>query len=163
MFTSVQEVDGSVELCVLIFTNLSFFPMHTAVNFSLDLVTVTGTAGKISRRDFTMCYARISPSDTDTTDYIQITAANNPLVPFTSDPSTHRQCFNVTIVEDGALEDTEIFSLNLTLVGGSTVPVVVDPDTSVVEIIDRDGELSSLTRLIAIIHLLLIFSHCCWI
>ena len=124
--------------------------MHTAVNFSLDLVTVTGTAGKFSHRDFTMCYVRISPSDTDTTDYIQITASNNPLVPFTSDPSTHRQCFNVTIIEDGALEDTEIFSLNLTLVGGSTVPVVVDPDTSVVEIIDRDGELSSGTRLIAI-------------
>ena len=59
-------------------------------------------------------------------------------MPFTSDPSTHRQCFNVTIIEDGTLEDVEIFSLNLTLVGGSTVPVVVDPDTSIVEIIDRD-------------------------
>ena len=59
-------------------------------------------------------------------------------MPFTSDPSTHRQCFNVTIIDDGALEDTEIFSLNLTLVGGSTVPVIVDPDTSVVEITDRD-------------------------
>ena len=58
-------------------------------------------------------------------------------MPFTSDPSTHKQCFNVTIINDGALEDTEIFSLNLTLVG-STVPVVVDPDTSVVEITDRD-------------------------
>ena len=71
-------------------------------------------------------------------DYVEITEDNSPLVPFTSDPSTHRQCFNVTIIEDGALEDTEIFSLNLTLVGGSTVPVVVDPDISVVEIIDRD-------------------------
>ena len=70
-------------------------------------------------------------------DYIEILTSNNPLMPFTSDPSTHRQCFNVTIIEDGALEDIEIFSLNLTLVG-STVPVVVDPDTSVVEIIDRD-------------------------
>ena len=58
-------------------------------------------------------------------------------MPFNSDPSTHKQCFNVTIINDGALEDTEIFSLNLTLVG-STVPVVVDPDTSVVEITDRD-------------------------
>ena len=60
-------------------------------------------------------------------------------MPFTSDPSTHKQCFNVTIINDGALEDTEIFGLNLTLVS-STVPgpVLVDPDTSVVEIIDRD-------------------------
>ena len=71
-------------------------------------------------------------------DYIQIDASNNPLVSFTSDPTTHRQCFNVTIVADGMLEATETFTLNLTLVEGSTVPVVVDPDTSVVEITDVD-------------------------
>ena len=72
----------------------------------------------------------------DINDYIQIEASNNPLVSFTSDPTTHRQCFNVTIIADGVLEATETFSLNLTLVEGSTVPVVVDPDTSVVEITD---------------------------
>ena len=65
-------------------------------------------------------------------------------MPFTSDPSTHRQCFNVTIIDDEALEDTENFSLNLTLAGGSTVPVVVSPDVSTVEIIDNDGKISTL-------------------
>ena len=74
----------------------------------------------------------------DVADYTQITASNNPLVPFISDSATHRQCFNVTIIDDGVLEDTETFSLNLTLVEGSTIPVVVDPDTSVVEITDMD-------------------------
>ena len=60
---------------------------------------------------------------------------------FTSDPSTHRQCFNVTITDDLVLEDTERFSLTLTLAEGN-VPVVVDPDISEVEIIDDDGLLS---------------------
>ena len=44
-FTSVEEDVGSFELCVLIFTDAAFFPSHTAVNFSLDLITVSGTAG----------------------------------------------------------------------------------------------------------------------
>ena len=59
-------------------------------------------------------------------------------MPFTSDPSTHRQCFEVNITDDGALEDTEDFSLRLSLVGGSNVPIIIDPDESTVEIIDND-------------------------
>ena len=59
---------------------------------------------------------------------------------FTSDPSTHRQRFNVTITDDLVLEDTERFNLTLTLADGSNVPVVVDPDVSEVEIIDDDGK-----------------------
>ena len=60
-------------------------------------------------------------------------------MPFTSDPSTHRQCFNVTIIDDDNLEDTERFSFNLTLVGDSIVPVNVIPYVSTVEITDNDG------------------------
>ena len=44
-FTSVEEDVGSFQLCVLIFTDPAFFPSHTIVNFSLDLITVSGTAG----------------------------------------------------------------------------------------------------------------------
>ena len=60
---------------------------------------------------------------------------------FTSDPSTHRQCFNVTIISDGALEDTERFSLKLTLSESSTrrLNVLINPNSSLVEIIDTDG------------------------
>ena len=57
---------------------------------------------------------------------------------FTSDPSTHRQCFNVSITDDEFLEDTERFSLRLTLAGVPTVPVLVRPDVSEVEILDND-------------------------
>lgn len=78
------------------------------------------------------------PSHSDPNDYTEITDSNNPLVPFTSDPSTHRQCFDVTIIDDGLLEDTERFNLSLTIAGNSTVPVVVDPAFSEVEIIDED-------------------------
>ena len=74
----------------------------------------------------------------DATDFIEITPSNNPLVPFTSDPSTHRQCFNVTIVDDDILEDTERFNLTLSLVSGSSLPVTIVPDTSEVEIVDED-------------------------
>ena len=59
---------------------------------------------------------------------------------FTSDPSTHRQCFNVNITHDLVLEDTERFSLTLTLADGSNFPVVVDPDVSEVEIVDDDSK-----------------------
>ena len=58
---------------------------------------------------------------------------------FTSDPSTHRQCFNVNITDDLILEDTESFSLTLTLADGN-VPVMVIPDSSEVEIQDEDGK-----------------------
>ena len=61
---------------------------------------------------------------------------------FTSDPSTHRQCFGVNITDDDTLEDTERFGLRLSLAGVATVPVEVRPDLSEVEIIDNDGLLS---------------------
>ena len=57
---------------------------------------------------------------------------------FTSDPSTHRQCFEVDIIDDGVLEDTERFSLNLSLAEEPTFPVFVIPDSSEVEIKDQD-------------------------
>ena len=75
-------------------------------------------------------------------DYIEITSSNNPLAPFTSDPSAHRQCFNVTIIDDGVIEDTERFSLTLSL-ASTTVPVLVIPNTSEVAIEDRDGRSKS--------------------
>ena len=61
---------------------------------------------------------------------------------FTSDPSTHRQCFNVNITDDLILEDTERFNLRLSLADGATVPVEVIPDSSEVEIQDEDGKTS---------------------
>ena len=60
-------------------------------------------------------------------------------MPFTSDPSTHRQCFEVNIIDDEALEDTERFSLDLGLARGN-IPVIVSPDISEVEILDDDGK-----------------------
>ena len=86
----------------------------------------------------------------DALDYVEITSTNNPLAPFTSDPSTHRQCFNVTIIDDGAIENSEDFFLNLTLAGNSTIPVMVTPDTSRMEIIDRDGNHSHIIMLVSL-------------
>ena len=63
---------------------------------------------------------------------------------FTSDPSTHRQCFNINITDDLILEDTERFNLRLSLADGATVPVEVIPDLSEVEIQDEDGKTSIL-------------------
>ena len=73
----------------------------------------------------------------DANDYAEFIASNNPLVAFTSDPSTHRQCFNVTITDDLVLEDTERFNLTLTL-AAANIDVVVSRDISEVEIIDDD-------------------------
>ena len=73
-----------------------------------------------------------------TLDYIEFTSSNNPLVAFTSDPSTHRQCLDVNIIDDQGLEDAERFSLSLGLAGGN-IPVIVSPDISEVEILDDDG------------------------
>ena len=44
-FTSVDERDGSFELCVRIFTDVDLLPAHTNFSFSLDLTTLPGTAG----------------------------------------------------------------------------------------------------------------------
>jgi hypothetical protein len=79
----------------------------------------------------------------DGADFIEITSINNPLVNFTSNSSSHRQCFNVDIIDDAVLEDTERFSLHLTLdetsVGMQRLNIIIDPDISLVEIIDADG------------------------
>ena len=69
---------------------------------------------------------------------------------FTSDPSTHSQCFNVNITDDLILEDTERFNLRLSLADGATVPVEVIPDLSEVEIQDEDGKPSILCLKIVI-------------
>ena len=62
---------------------------------------------------------------------------DNPYFNFTLSPS-QRRCFNVTIINDSVLEDTELFSLNLTLAGGSTEDVEIVRDASVIEITDDD-------------------------
>ena len=80
----------------------------------------------------------IQSTRADENDYTEITSDNNPLVPFTSDPSTHRQCFNVTITDDEAIEEVETFIFSLIVVE-NTIPVTVRPDSSEVEIIDNDG------------------------
>ena len=45
-FTSVDEGDGVSELCVRIFTEAALLPNHTEINFSLDLISMPGSAGK---------------------------------------------------------------------------------------------------------------------
>ena len=70
-------------------------------------------------------------------DFVQISSSNNPLVPFTADLSTHKQCFNVTIIDDNLLEDSERFNLSLSLMV-SDVPVIILPDISEIEIVDED-------------------------
>ena len=81
----------------------------------------------------------VSSHFVDALDFDEITSSNNPLVPFTSDPSTHEQCFNVTIIDDDILENVEMFSLVLSVAGNSTLPVTVRPNISDVTIVDRDG------------------------
>lgn len=81
-------------------------------------------------------------SHPDSSDYLEITKTNNPpLLLFTSDSSTHRQCFNVTIIDDAVSENTENFFLSLTLDGNSSVPVVIYPHESKVDIKDDDCKL----------------------
>ena len=126
----------SHELCVRIFTDATLLPIHTNFSFSLDLSTVPGTASiSLITINFSYIIAYLS----DSSDYLEFTSSNNPLVAFTSDPSTHRQCFNVTIIDDDAVEISERFNLNLILADGFNIPVIVDPGTSEVEIIDNDS------------------------
>ena len=84
-------------------------------------------------------------------DYVEITSSNSPLVAFTSDPSTHRQCFIVNITDDKVLEDTERLNLSLSLADGSTVPVLVIPDLSEVEIQDEDCKYSIICLMLIIV------------
>ena len=50
--------------------------------------------------------------------------------------ATPRQCRNISIVDDTALESDEVFSVNLTTVDLS---VVLSPNISTVLIVDNDG------------------------
>ena len=88
-------------------------------------------------------------SHSDSSDYLEITETNNPLLPFTSDPSTHRQCFDVTIIDDAVSENTENFSLSLTLNANYSVPVTIRPAVSNVEIKDDDGKLLHVVNILA--------------
>lgn len=49
IFTAVDEGNGSFELCVRILTESGSLPSHVDFSFSLDLQSVSGTAG-ISRK-----------------------------------------------------------------------------------------------------------------
>ena len=136
VFSRIDEDMVSHELCVRIFTDAALLPIHTNFSFSLGLITVPGTASiSLITNNFSYIIAYLS----DSSDYDEFTSSNNPLVAFTSDPSTHRQCFNVTIIDDDAVETSERFNLSLTLADGFNIPVIVDPDTSEVEIIDNDS------------------------
>jgi hypothetical protein len=54
-FSLVFEDDGSFELCVRIFTNPTFFPSHVSVDFSLNLITLPGTAGMYVHHNVIFC------------------------------------------------------------------------------------------------------------
>ena len=41
----MDEGIGSFELCVQIFNDPAFIPTHAEINFSLDLASLSGTAG----------------------------------------------------------------------------------------------------------------------
>ena len=82
---------------------------------------------------------------------------------FTSDPTTHRQCFEVDITDDAVLEDTERFSLNLSLAEESTFPVLIVPDSSEVEIEDQDCKSKLPLTCCNVITTTCFFSHNCWI
>ena len=45
IFTSVGEGNGSFELCVAILTDRALLPTHIVFSFSLDLLSLPGTAG----------------------------------------------------------------------------------------------------------------------
>ena len=141
IFSSVDEEIGSFELCLRIFTEAALLPTYTNFSFSLDLTSVPGTAGIFLfslKINLAMILYSLTSFNSDRTDYDEFTSSNNPLVAFTSDPSTHRQCFEVNITNDRAVESTEGFNLSLALVDGSNIPVSVNPDTSEVEITDND-------------------------
>ena len=143
-FTSIDENVGSFQLCVAIVTDASLLPRNT--EFSLDLLSIADSAGNYNVFIQFYFLSHYLFFFQDMTDFVELTSSNNPLVPFTSDPSTHRQCFNVTIIDDGALEDIERFSLSLELAGGN-IPVVVNPDISEVEILDGDCKYSKLNAI----------------
>lgn len=135
-FTSVDEEDGSVELCVLVFNESFILPPDT--DFNLILVSVPNTAGmyEVMYGISDNFYSSLLDS---TTDFKEINYSKSPLDRFTSDSSTHKQCFNVTIINDEIPEDIEHFTLSLILAGADpTYAVVVTPNVSVVEIYDND-------------------------
>ena len=54
-----------------------------------------------------------------------------------SSSSSNQQCVNITIVDDNVLESLETFSVTIDT---SVDRVVLEPNTTVVEIVDNDGE-----------------------
>ena len=46
ILASAYEGNDTVELCVRIFTEAALLPTHINMSFSLDLISVPGTAGK---------------------------------------------------------------------------------------------------------------------
>ena len=71
-------------------------------------------------------------------DYDPITPFNSPLVePFNN--GTRSQCFNITIINDNLFEQTENFTLMVTLFD-VTQPVMISPNEAIIEIEDNDGK-----------------------
>ena len=77
-----------------------------------------------------MLYTR---SNTAVTDYVNRTVQ----VEFVS--GVQRQCFTIATSPDGRAELVEIFSVNISSTTDTSV-VVVSPSSSVIEIVDDDGE-----------------------
>ena len=140
-FTSISEDVGSFELCVSIST--PGITISENVYFSLNLFSVQDSAGAHDNIYNIMHFKTNLDfmNFLDEADFVEITFSNNPLVNFTSSSSSLRQCFNVNIIDDAVLEDTERFSLHLTLndTSGQRLNIIINPDVSSVEIVDTDG------------------------
>ena len=62
---------------------------------------------------------------------------NNSLLLFTA--CQRRSCVNVTIIEDGILENEELFNVTLERTPGLDDRITLDPINGVVQINDNDG------------------------
>ena len=71
-------------------------------------------------------------------DYDPITLFNSPLLdPFND--GTRSQCFDVSIIDDDLLEQTESFTLMVTP-DDVTAPVRISPNVSIINIMDNDSK-----------------------
>ena len=131
-FYSVNESEGVVEVCAVMYSPSTECPI--AFPFNVSLSTVDDSAGIVG--DKLLCssiscmilYSAVAPMDYGALSTILMFAG-----------CQNRNCVNISIEDDAVVENAELFNVTLKRTPNLDSRIILNPMDGVIEITDDDG------------------------
>ena len=136
-FSWVNEGDGVLEICVRTLNVIGNpFPPHITITLAANTIPVTA-AGWLFSPSY-VSFDLLFSYHADPGDYVQLSEGNGALFLTDITATNSRACIEVSINDDTQPERIEVFTVQVVHPTGLPVNFFLEPDQTVVAIIDND-------------------------